>query len=303
MNFSKMMLGTAQFGLNYGIANTSGKPSYETVRDIIRTAYECGVNCLDTSPNYGESEEVLGRVFAELGLAGKMRVISKIENIGASNFSDKESEKYINKSIEDSLKRLRSERLEACLLHNEDDIKYFGILKKLEEKGLIGGAGISLETNKYCKEVISYGIKYVQLAHNIFDKRFDQFFPEALKSRSNVFTRSAYLQGLLVMPEQNISPDLQVIIPVRRKLEKLAADAGMDMPELCIRFVLSNPAVTSVLTGVDNVKQLRQNIQLLAKGPLPENLYQEAKAIVPVFDEKIIRPVFWKKNADYVWKK
>lgn len=298
-----MMLGTAQFGLNYGIANTSGKPSYETVRDIIRTAYECGVNCLDTSPNYGESEEVLGRVFAELGLAGKMRVISKIENIGASNFSDKESEKYINKSIEDSLKRLRSERLEACLLHNEDDIKYFGILKKLEEKGLIGGAGISLETNKYCKEVISYGIKYVQLAHNIFDKRFDQFFPEALKSRSNVFTRSAYLQGLLVMPEQNISPDLQVIIPVRRKLEKLAADAGMDMPELCIRFVLSNPAVTSVLTGVDNVKQLRQNIQLLAKGPLPENLYQEAKAIVPVFDEKIIRPVFWKKNADYVWKK
>ena len=66
MIFSKMMLGTVQFGLNYGIANTAGKPSYETARDIIKAAYENGVNCLDTAAGYGDSEEVLGRALTEI---------------------------------------------------------------------------------------------------------------------------------------------------------------------------------------------------------------------------------------------
>ncbi|MFA6569371.1 MAG: aldo/keto reductase [Victivallales bacterium] len=291
------MLGTVQFGLNYGIANSSGKPSYETARDIIKSAYECGVNCLDTSPNYGDSEEVLGRALAELGLRNKMQVISKVEHIGILNLSDSEAEKHINESVENSLKRLRIEHLDICMIHKELDIEYIGILRKLEQKGLIGGSGISLDSNEYCKEVISLGIKYVQLPYNILDKRFDSFFTESQADGISVFTRSAYLQGLLLMPEESISPDLNEVIPVRRSLEKLAAAAGMSMPELCMRFVLSNPAVTSILTGVDNIKQLSQNLQLLKKGPLPVKLHQEVKAAVPLLGENIIRPFLWKRNA------
>ena len=296
MNFSKLMLGTVQFGLNYGVANTSGKPSYETARDIIKAAYECGVNCLDTSAAYGDSEEVLGRALAELELGDKMHVITKVDNISISKLSASETEKYIRKSVETSLKRLRLERIYICLLHKEFDIEYIGILRKLQQKGLIGETGISLDTDKYCEEVIAQGIKYIQMPYNILDKRFDSFFPEAQEKGIAIFARSAYLQGLLLMPEQNISPDLNAVIPVRRRLEKLAVDAGMGMPELCMRFVLSNPAVTSVLTGVDNVDQLRQNLKLLKKGPLPDNLYQEVKSAVPLFPENIIRPALWKKN-------
>ena len=83
---------------------------------------------------------------------------------------------------------------------------------------------------------------------------------------------------------------------MRRILEKLAAAAGMSMPELCIRFVLSNTAVTSILTGVDNVKQLGQNMQLLEKGPLPDNLFNEVKATVPLLSENIVRPLLWNKK-------
>ncbi len=298
MIFSKMMLGTVQFGLNYGIANTAGKPSYETARDIIKAAYENGVNCLDTAAGYGDSEEVLGRALTELGLKDKIQIISKVENIGGLNLSDLEAEKHIAESVETSLRRLKIERLGACLIHIETDIKYVEILKKLEKKGLIGGAGISLDTNKYCEDVIASGIKYVQLPYNVLDKRFDAFFPLAQKNGIAVFTRSAYLQGLLLMPEENISPDLNAVIPVRRRLGKLAAAAGMGMPELCIRFVLSNSAVTSVLTGVDNVKQLMENLQLLGNGALPDNLYQEVKEAVPLLEENIIRPILWKKKAD-----
>jgi aryl-alcohol dehydrogenase-like predicted oxidoreductase len=298
MIFSKLMLGTVQFGLNYGVANTSGKPSYEIARDIIKAAYENGVNCLDTSASYGDSEEVLGRALAELELGDKMHVITKVDNISISKLSSSETEKYIRKSVETSLKRLRLERIYICLIHKEFDIEYIGILRKLQQKGIIGETGISLETNKYCEEVIARGIKYVQLPYNILDKRFDSFFPAAQANGVSVFTRSAYLQGLLLMPEEKIMLDLNDVIPVRHRLEKLAASAGMGMPELCIRFVLSNPVVTSVLTGVDNVEQLRQNLQLLEKGPLPAKLLKEVKEAVPLLAENIIRPVLWKKNSD-----
>jgi aryl-alcohol dehydrogenase-like predicted oxidoreductase len=296
MIFSKLMLGTVQFGLNYGIANSTGKPSYNTARDIIKAAYECGVNCLDTSPNYGDSEEVLGRALTELGLTDKMQVISKVEHLANLNLSDSETEKYIIKSVENSLKLLRIERLAVCMIHVETDIRYVEILQKLEQTGLIGGAGISLDTDIYCKEVIDRGIKHVQIPYNILDKRYDSFLPEAQKKGTSVFTRSAYLQGLLLMPEEKIMPAVKDVIPVRRILEKLAAAAGMSMPELCIRFVLSNTAVTSILTGVDNVKQLGQNMQLLEKGPLPDNLFHEVKEAVPMLSENIVRPLLWNKK-------
>src|SRR3989304_2505652 len=78
LQLSQMMLGTVQFGLNYGIANKKGQPSYKTARDIIACAYESGVNCLDTSPGYGASEEVIGKALVELGISDKIIVVSKI---------------------------------------------------------------------------------------------------------------------------------------------------------------------------------------------------------------------------------
>jgi aryl-alcohol dehydrogenase-like predicted oxidoreductase len=297
MNFSKLMLGTVQFGLNYGIANTAGKPSYETARNIIQAACENGVNCLDTAAGYGDSEEVLGRVLTELKLKDKMQVISKVPGITQQNLSESAAERFIVESVEKSLVRLGIERLAVCLFHVEHDIRYIGILKKLEDKGLIGGAGISLDTSQYCENVVAAGIKYVQLPYNILDRRFDTFFPLAQQEGIAVFTRSVYLQGLLLMPEDKIRESLLEVVPIRRKLACLADDGGMDVAELCMRFVLSNPAITSILTGVDNVEQLRHNLQLLEKGPLPAALYRKVKTAVPLLEENIIRPVLWNKTA------
>ncbi|MFA6100905.1 MAG: aldo/keto reductase [Victivallaceae bacterium] len=295
MDFSKLMLGTVQFGLNYGIANTAGKPSYENARDIIQAAYESGVNCLDTAAGYGDSEAVLGRALAELNLKDKMEVISKVPGISQQNLSESAAERFIVESVENSLARLGIKRLTACLFHVEQDIKYIGILQSLERKGLIGGAGISLDTNQYCNDAIAAGIKYVQLPYNILDKRFDAFFSLAQKNGIVVFARSVYLQGLLLMPEDKIRESLHEVIPIRCKLACLAADAGMDMSELCMRFVLSNPAITSVLTGVDNIEQFKHNLQLIEKGPLSAALQQKIKASIPLLDEKIIRPSLWNK--------
>ena len=295
MKFSKIQLGTVQFGLNYGVANTNGKPSYETSRDIIATAFEGGINTLDTAAAYGDSEEVIGRALAELNLQGQVQIISKVPPVSSQNLSPSEAEIFINKSIENSLRRLRVAYLDVYLFHQEIDIRYMDVLNKLKSRGFIKACGVSLDSAKYCTEALEQNIKFIQLPYNILDKRFDDFLSQVSTKDVKIFARSLYLQGLLLMPEDQIRPFLYKIIPVRRKLEQLASSAGINMSELCARFVLNNHAVTSILTGVDNISQLQENLKLIEKGPLPDDLYHEIQTIVPSYPEKIIRPNNWLK--------
>jgi aryl-alcohol dehydrogenase-like predicted oxidoreductase len=206
-----------------------------------------------------------------------------------------EVEKRINESVETSLKRLGIEQLAVCLFHREEDFEYIDIIRKLETQGLIAGSGVSLDSAEYCKEVLDNNIKFLQVPYNILDKRFDSFWPKAEAAGITIFTRSVYLQGLLLMPEANIIPHLQKVIPIRRELEKLAATSNMDMAELCMRYVLCNSAITSVLTGVDSNEQLKQNVELFNKGPLPGEILNKVKKIVPFLPEELIRPILWPK--------
>lgn len=291
MSFSRLMLGTAQFGMSYGIANTAGKPSFERVCEILRTAAEGGVTTLDTAAAYGTSEEVLGEALEALGLRGAMKVISKIPPIVVE--SDAEAEGFIENNLRCSLTRLKLEQLAVCLLHREDDLRFLPLLEKMVERGLIGGAGVSLDSARFIEDVKS--VPYIQLPYNIIDKRFDTLWSEIMKNGIQVFTRSVYLQGLLLMPESGIRPELRGVITVRRELEKIAGDNDYTMAELCMRYVLSNPAVKSVLIGVDTVEQMRENLQLASRGPLSRELVTQIDECVPELAEAIVRPALWSK--------
>ena len=294
-NFSKMTLGTVQFGLNYGIANTDGKPSYEKSRDIVAEACANGITSFDTAAAYGDSELVLGRIFDELKIGNKIEVVSKVPGVKEQNLSPANAEKFITESVEKSLQRLKINQLAACLFHREEDLEYIDVLRKLEDRGLIAGSGVSLDSPAQCEQVLRKKVDHLQIPYNIFDRRFDEFWPKAEDAGITIFIRSVYLQGLLLMPENKIAPHLREVIPVRRQLESLAIDAGINMPELCMRFILCNPAITSVLTGVDSLDQLKQNIKLFKKGPLSADILAEINKIVPVFPENLIRPTCWKR--------
>lgn len=291
MKFSRLMLGTVQFGLEYGIANTAGKPSLDTVCEIIKTSYDGGVTALDTAAAYGTSESVLGDALDRLGLRGAMTVVSKIPPVTAA--TDAEAERFIEETLRESLRRLRLDRLDACLLHREDDLRYLPLLEKMVAKGLTGGAGVSLDSDRYFRE--AGAASYIQLPQNALDRRFEPFWPVVEKNKITVFARSVYLQGLLLMPEERIKPGLQALVPWRRKLESLGREAGLSMAELCMRYVLSNPAVASALTGVDTPEQMRDNLRLAAAGPLPEELAAEIRACVPMLPEALIRPALWSR--------
>lgn len=300
IEFSKIMLGTVQFGMNYGIANQTGRPDYQTCCNIIANALESGINCFDTAACYGESEQVLGRALTELNAADKAVLVSKSRPVSEAELPANEVEGFIEESLRQSLRNLRIEVLPVFLLHRDADLVWMEALHRMKEKGLVQRIGISVDTAEGAELAAAHGLtEAVQLPHNLFDRRFScgPLFPRVQERKIKLFTRSAFLQGLLLMPEERIPEHLHGVIPVRRRLEKLARAAGLGMPELCLRYSLSFPAITSVLIGVDTVEQLRENAAIMQRGPLDEPLLKSIYECVPDLPETIVRPSCWSKKT------
>ena len=168
----------------------------------------------------------------------------------------------------------------------------------MKEKRLIGCAGVSADTLEGAEQVVrSEQVEAMQLPYNLFDRRFSgKVFDGVLERRIPLFARSAFLQGLLLMPEERIPIYLKMVVPVRREIEALACEAGIGMPELCLRYSLSFSAITSVLIGVDSIEQLRENAAMAKRGPLEDSLLKKIDECVPDFSEEILRPALWNKG-------
>jgi aryl-alcohol dehydrogenase-like predicted oxidoreductase len=282
MKFSRLLLGTVQFGLAYGIANTNGKPSFDRVKAILKTALDNGITSLDTAAAYGDSEEVLGKALSELGIADRMTIVSKVPPIPA----DQDPLTFITASAENSLRRLRLSVIPLLLFHNELDWCRHKEMETLISKGMIQAAGVSLDSLA-CAATADEA-PYIQLPCNVFDHRFDEKIKQ--HSTGHIFIRSVYLQGLAVMPKEKIPfPELRIF---REKLESF----GMPMQELCMRYLLSFPGSVSVLTGVDTPEQLQENCRMAEAGPLPPDLFQQVSCTVPLLAEQLIRPKLWNRN-------
>ncbi len=281
MKVSRLVLGTVQFGMNYGVANTHGKPSYETVKEILRKALDNGITTLDTAAAYGDSEEVIGKALKDLGIQKEMTIVSKVERVPAEG----DPAAFIEQSIRGSMQRLQIPVIPVMLMHTESDMCYLPQLRSMIDKGLILDAGVSMDSLAYADRTSE--ISCLQVPCNVMDHRFDKVFTE---KHNQIFIRSVYLQGMLLMAENAVTvPEL---LPYRRKLEAF----GMPMHELCMRYLFSLPGNVSVLTGVDTPEQLEANAKMAALGPLPADLYQKVAATVPLLSEDYIRPSNWAKR-------
>lgn len=282
--YSKLMLGTVQFGMDYGVANTSGKPSFETVKAILKEAYDGGINALDTAPEYGDSEEVIGKALKELGLSEEFQTVTKIPEVPENC----DAEKFIEDSLKNSLKRLRQEVISGALLHVESDSKYLDILKTMKKKGFIRNAGISLNTQAHKED--GETADCLQIPCSILDHRFDSCFDRGSR---HCFVRGAYLQGMLLMPREKVF--VKEVLAKREQLEKL----GIPMAELALRYLFAKPGSKSILTGVETLEQLRENLRIARMEPLPPDCLSEIDKIVfPPLDEICVSPWMWKQYKE-----
>lgn len=298
ISLSQMMLGTVQFGMPYGIANKTGQPDYRDVVSMIDAAVSGGVNCLDTAAAYGQSEETLGRALKELRIADKVIVVTKVRALSAEELaSPRLAESAIVASVEFSLQRLQLDCLPIVLFHRECDAEFLGVLANLSDQGKVRYFGVSCSNMPGAATAFVDGgqASALQIPANIVDHRHVRsgVLEDSITKNVAIFVRSVYLQGLLAMAEETIPNKLRGIVPERRRLASVAAASGLSLTELALRYLLSLPGITSILTGVETREQVEQNLEMFSKGKLSEDIMAAIHQDAVELPELLITPSMW----------
>ena len=275
-----MVLGTVQLGMNYGIANTSGKPDEEKSFSILRTALEGGVNTLDTARAYGDSEEVIGR-FLKTWKGPMPNIVTKIPKLQGE--SPRELEKFVVTCVEESLQRLGVSKLSAVMLHGAKDPSIHGkacanAMEKLLTLGYTNRVGVSVYTAEDIQEMLPYDVFSVtQVPMSIFDQRLltDGSVAALQSAGYTVYVRSVFLQGLFFLDPDTITDPILVeqAVPYIRKLRQIAAQHNMTVAQLAIAFMRDQPGVSGLVLGADTPAQVTDSLSSFHTPPLsPETL-------------------------------
>lgn len=200
---NKLALGTAQFGLNYGIANKHGKVELSNAKKIIEQASKAKIDMLDTAVAYCDSEVTLGII----GVA-KFNVVSKLPAL-PEGCDDIES--WVTEQVEGSLRRLCCSSLYGLLLHRSEDLlghsgkKLINSLNRVKSHGSVQKVGVSIyDPNELGYVMKLMGIDLVQAPLNLIDRRLENsgWLSRLHQEGVEVHTRSAFLQGLLLVPRK-----------------------------------------------------------------------------------------------------
>lgn len=258
---SKLILGTAQFGLNYGVSNKGGVPDDSAINAIIEFAKTKGIHKFDTASSYGEAEERIGKEFKKHRFTPYVTTKIKIN----PNLSKEDMKEDIRFKIKQSLSKLEIETLTSVLIHNFDECIFDldNIISSLYEtvkEGLVKEIGASVYTPDEAMACLHNNkVKVIQLPFNILDWRwFDKKFIELIGSRKDVEiqVRSIFLQGLLLNSSE-IWPNEEEGKKYADKLDKIMRKLKIrSRLELCIAYVKSIDWISSFVIGVDDMNHL-----------------------------------------------
>ena len=255
----KIIIGTAQFGLDYGIANSLGKMKTGEIKKIIKYAKTNNIKNIDTAHAYGDSEKRLGNVGIK-----NFNVVIKLP---ASNPTYPYG-KWVKKSINSSFKKLKIKKADTVLVHNAKFLldpkmgkKIYEELKRFKNKNIINNIGVSIYSISDLKNIIKkFSMDVVLVSLNIFDQRIlNKKIINILKRRNiKIYTRSTFLQGLLLIPKNRIPIKFN---RWKKKFDMWFREIGkkkVSSYDACLDFVLKNKDVDKTLIGIDNFEQFKQ---------------------------------------------
>lgn len=288
LNKSRLALGTVQFGLDYGIANSGGRVSFEDAQTIVRQAELHGINTLDTAIAYGDSEATLGQLGIE-----EWNVITKLPALPADCQG---ISAWVTTQIAQSMSRLGVRQLQGVLLHRPDDLlgengrSLVKALEGLKADGLTRKIGVSVYAPEQLEKLTSImAPDLVQAPLNILDRRLVvSGWASRLKDRgTEIHVRSAFLQGLLLMPSGHRPAKFELWSEIWIEWSRLLERTGLTPLQACLAYVLGLTEVDRVVVGVDSLVQLEQ-IFIASKAVLP-SLPDWPQSI----DTQLINPALW----------
>lgn len=284
----KLILGTVQMGLPYGINNTVGKVSLEDSQGILEYAFNNGINILDTAEAYGNAHQVIGK-FHENNPKKTFEVITKLPHKLNTSFSDK---------VDEYLNVLKVNQLHALLFHSflsyKENRHNFELLTQLKLRSKIKHIGVSVYTNEEVKEVIEDDqIDIIQLPFNLFDNLNlrGNLLKKAKAKGKLIHTRSAFLQGLFFKDVQSPNPAVQSLKKDLIVLSNIIKNHNISKVELALNYCLQQPNIDNVLIGVESLQQLSANLKAI-KSKLNHQIMADVNTI-KIKDIDFLNPSLW----------
>ena len=294
---SKMTLGTAQFGMNYGIKNKNGQPPEQESIKILDYANQNNINSFDTASAYGTSEIILGSWLKGKNL-DSIEITTKLPWLDSNIMGYIELEKIINRHVEESLQKLGLNKINHYLIHNFLNVReyksgIFEILEKLKTQKIIGSYGCSIYDIEDLEYLNQFKIGSIQIPGSIFNQRIlnSKHLSNLRQNEVKVFVRSAFVQGLLFMNEEEVPLTLKNINPYLNKLKHLTEQSNITVFEAAFNFVRNHPNIDKIVFGVDSLEQLNEIIMINSKKELDTELINKEFGDIPL---ELVDPRFWR---------
>lgn len=300
LQVSRIGLGTVEIGLAYGLGN-SGLPSEQEAISVLKNAVELGVTYIDTARGYGVAEERIGK-------SG----ISKNENIvigtkcgqflkNEPNLSGPDLEKRIREEIDQSRTFLQQETLQLVQIHNElEDYTNFSeiieIMQKIKEEKKVQHVGIAVRGEAAGIAALATDFfETIQTAYNIVDQRMaPTVLPRAEKQGVGIINRSVLLKGALTDARNNLPQSLNSLKERANQAAQIAETIGISLPNLALRFVLANNAVSTALIGTTKISHINAALEAASQEALSEEIVSELRTLALNNPEQI-DPAKWPK--------
>ena len=288
---SRLVLGTVQLGMAYGIANPGGQVSLDEAGAILSQARAGGIQMLDTAIAYGDSERRLG----EIGVRD-WQIVSKLPPIPEATADVGE---WVHRSVAASLERLRTPRLHGLLLHRSQDlcgpnaIALDSALRALKAEGKVSKIGVSIYAPEELEPLCSrFDLDLVQSPYNVVDRRIAEsgWLSRLRSNGTEVHVRSAFLQGLLLMPPAQRPAYFARWSSLWAVWNAWLVAERLTPLQACLGFVLSQADVDGIVIGVDSSRQLAEILSIDVTGfPLPP-------AALVSEDPDLVNPSRWNTN-------
>ena len=289
-NCSSIILGTAQWGLHYGISNSEGITSSEQVSKILKRAASAKINLIDTAPGYGDAELKIGRNSQSL-----YNIITKIPKMPKLT-SVNDRVKFIENSVQKSMVNLGSESIYGLLFHDADDLiedksgTFVAELFRLKETGVVKNIGVSVYNSTQIDTIVSlFTPDIVQAPVNILDQRLihSGHLKKLQSLGTKIHARSVFLQGLLHIPINSLPKYFEPIKAILANISDEVIEQGLTMNQAALSFIRDQPHVDNTIIGIESEAQL---VAAINDFMVDKSFHTVSSGLI---DERFVNPINW----------
>lgn len=281
----KLALGTVQFGLQYGISNENGVPADNQLKDIFSTCEHNEIITFDTAVAYGNAEERIANFIPK-----NAEIISK--------FPKTDSKPELENIILNSISRLKRENLYGFMAHNGDFLienpQLWEVLEKLKQENKIQKIGYSIYTPEQLEKLLDLDLvpDIIQIPYSLLDRKFEPYFSDLKQKNVEIHCRSVFLQGLYFLNPEKLPEKLVPLNPELKKLQSICQSNQVKISDVALNFAYSNTYIDKIVIGIENTKQLNENINSIKNWNQNDAIFDEIKWIT-VNNKELLNPANW----------